>query len=181
MLPKELIKNILSDIRVELKDEFDKNFERKSFFNQKWARRKFDYRGGSLMSKSGALRRSIRAQVSAHGISFITDVPYASIHNNSGEIAVTRKMKGFFWKMYYKEGGKIKTLKNGSKSHSKVSIQANDLAEFYKAMALKKVGDKIKIPQRQFIGSHPNVEAAVRAIIEENVNEYFNNLKILEK
>lgn len=181
MLPAELIKNILSDIKVELKDEFDKNFERKAFFNKKWARRKVDSGIGSLMTKSGALRRSIRAQISANGISFTADVPYASIHNNGGDIKVTRKMKRFFWAMYYKEGGKVKTLKNGEKSRSKQSVQANTLADFYKAMALKKEGDVIKIPKRQFIGTHPTVEAAVRAIIEQNVKEYFNNLNLFKK
>lgn len=113
MLPAELTKHILKDIKVELKDEFDKNFERKAFFNEKWARRKYPYPNGTLMARSGNLRKSIKATISANGISFTSDLPYAAIHNEGGEITVTRKMKGFFWKMYYKEGGKIKTLKSG--------------------------------------------------------------------
>lgn len=35
MAPANLIKHILKDIKVELKDEFDKNFERKAFFHRK--------------------------------------------------------------------------------------------------------------------------------------------------
>jgi phage gpG-like protein len=38
-----------------------------------------------------------------------------------------------------------------------------------------KKGSKIKMPQRQFIGNAPEVEKAVREIIEENVEKYFNN------
>lgn len=33
---QQLKRNILSDMRVELTEEFDKNFERKAFFTDKW-------------------------------------------------------------------------------------------------------------------------------------------------
>ena len=36
---EQLKRNILSDMRVELTEEFDKNFERKAFFNSKWKKR----------------------------------------------------------------------------------------------------------------------------------------------
>ena len=36
-----IIRNILQDVRVELSDEFDRNFERQAFFNEKWQRRRF--------------------------------------------------------------------------------------------------------------------------------------------
>ena len=36
---EQLKRNILSDMRVELTKEFDKNFERKAFFSDKWKRR----------------------------------------------------------------------------------------------------------------------------------------------
>ena len=39
-----------------------------------------------------------------------------------------------------------------------------------------KVGATIRIPQRKFLGASPEVEAAVRAIIEENLTEYINNI-----
>ena len=32
----QLKRNILNDMRVELADEFDRNFERKAFFTRKW-------------------------------------------------------------------------------------------------------------------------------------------------
>jgi hypothetical protein len=40
-------------------------------------------------------------------------------------------------------------------------------AEFYRAMALKKVGSKIKIPERRFIGWSPELEKACTDIIIE--------------
>ncbi len=40
-------------------------------------------------------------------------------------------------------------------------------------MALKKEGSTIKIPRRRFLGTSPEVEKAVREIVEENLTEYF--------
>ena len=39
-------------------------------------------------------------------------------------------------------------------------------------MALKKAGTTIKIPRRRFLGTSPEVEQAVRNIIEENLEGY---------
>lgn len=96
-MSQELIKNILSDIKVELADEFDRNFERKGFFGRAWKPSKFDNKRGTLMMLSGRLRRSIRAQVSGSAVSFSSSEAYAAIHNEGGEIAVTAKMKKYFW------------------------------------------------------------------------------------
>lgn len=41
-------------------------------------------------------------------------------------------------------------------------------------LALMKVGKTIKIPRRRFLGTSPEVEQAVREIIEENITEYFS-------
>lgn len=178
----ELIHNILNDVRVELGQQFDKNFERKAFFTNAWARRKLPAGGkGTLMATTGALRRSITSSISGNSLTFSSRRLYSSIHNEGGEIAITRQMQRFFWAMYYKYGGKVKTLKNGRKSGSKGSVRSSEMAEFYKGMALKKIGDKIKIPQRQFLGWHPSLDTVVKAIITKNVTEYFENLKIINK
>ncbi len=78
---KQLKNNILGDIQVELKDEFDKNFERKSFFSKAWAARKDKTANGSLLNVTGTLRRSIKSGVSGNGVRFSSSVPYAEIHN----------------------------------------------------------------------------------------------------
>jgi phage gpG-like protein len=49
-------------------------------------------------------------------------------------------------------------------------------AEFWKALALMRVGSAIKIPKRQFLGVAPEVEATVREIIEDNISEYLDNI-----
>lgn len=150
---RKVVRRILSDIRVELGDEFDQNFERQGFFSEKWQRRKSPIRGdGHILVASGDLRKSIRSRSDESSITFYSDLAYAGIHNEGGEIKVTAKMKRFFWHKYY---------------------ETKD--EFWKAMALMKVGKTIKIPRRQFLGMAPEVETEVRKIIEDNLTQYFEH------
>ncbi len=174
---REIFGRILRDIQVELGDEFDQNFERQGFFSEKWTRRKSPTRpGGLILVDSGALRQSIRSEIRNSSIVFLTDHPAAAIHNEGGEIVVTAKMKRFFWYKYYSATGSFGRKKDGSRRNDKRTLQLSDEADFWKAMALMRVGSKIRIPQRKFLGTSPEVEAAVRQIIEENLNEYVNNI-----
>lgn len=174
---REIFRQILRDIDVELKEEFDQNFERQAFFSEKWARRKSPTRpGGLILVDSGALRQSIRSEIRESSIVFMSDHPGAAIHNEGGEIKVTAKMKRFFWHKYYAATGSFGRRKDGSFRQDKKNNQLSSEADFWKAMALMKVGATIKIPQRKFLGTSPEVEAAVRQIIEENLTEYVNNI-----
>ena len=174
---RAVFRSILRDIQVELGDEFDQNFERQAFFSQAWQRRKSPTRpGGHLLVDSGVLRQSIRSEIRESSIVFLADHPAAAIHNEGGEIKVTAKMKGFFWRKYYTATGSFDRKKDGSLRQNKKNKQLSSEADFWKAMALMKVGATIKIPQRKFLGASPEVEAAVREIIEENLTEYINNI-----
>lgn len=143
---KQLLKDILSDIRVELLDEFDKNFERKGFFGNRWPPRKFQNNRGTLLMQSGKLRRSIQATVGSTSVTFTSSEPYAAIHNEGGKIKVTEKMRKYFWAKY-----------------------AETKDEQWKWLALKKVGSTLTIPERRFIGDAPEVKKIVEDIIAENV------------
>ena len=169
------INNILRDIQVELTDEFDRNFEREAFFSEAWERRRSPVRAnGHLLVDSGTLRRSIRSEIKESSIVFKSDLPYAAIHNEGGEIKVTQRMKKFFWYKYYSTTGTFGRRKDGSLRRDKRNNRLTTEAEFWKCMALMKVGASLKIPRRQFLGKSPEVEQAVREIIEENITEYFN-------
>lgn len=171
----KIIKRILRDIQVELGDEFDRNFERQAFFSEAWARRKSPNRpGGTLLIDTGNLRRSVRSRTTENSITFFTDLPYAAIHNDGGEIVVTAKMKRFFWYKYYEATGSFGRKKNGERRNDKRMRQLSTEADFWRFMALKRAGTTIRIPRRRFLGAGPEVELIVRKIIEENLNEYFN-------
>jgi len=149
--------DILEDMRVELSDEFDRNFERKGFFSDKWKPRAHDYTKGSLLAVSSKLRRSIKggAETLADGVRFSSSVPYAAIHNEGGKITVTAKMKKFFWAKF-KQTGEVG----------------------WKYMALMKVGAVITIPQRQFIGDGSETQDIIRGVLDRNLDKY--NLKLTE-
>ena len=173
---QKIIRNILNDIRVEMGDEFDKNFQRQAFFSEAWQRRKSPTRpGGSTLIDTGKLRQSIQSKSTESSITFYSTLPYATIHNDGGEIKVTRKMKRYFWHKYYSATGSFGRKKNGERRNDKRTIQLSTEAEFWKCLALMKEGKSIKIPRRRFLGVAPEVEKVVTEIIEENLTEYFEN------
>jgi len=145
--------DILSDMRVDLSDEFDRNFERKAFFSDKWRPRAHDYPCGSLLMVSGAMRRSAQGQVSGNGVRFSSSLPYATLHNEGGKITVTAKMKRFFWAKY-KETGE----------------------ESWRRMALMKVGKVITMPERRFIGDGPDTQRIIREVIDRNLQQFNTQL-----
>ena len=157
-------KNILRDVKTNLMDEFDRNFERKAFFDRPWSPTKLTNNKGSLMMRTGALRRSLKGTISGESIVFNSSLPYASIHNEGGEIVVTQKMKKFFWAMYYKASGAVK-------GKSQRDVLLTQEAAQWKALALQKVGARMKIEQRQFIGDHPQVKGIIEQAIDSNLKE----------
>lgn len=174
---RQVFKRILKDIQIDLGDEFDQNFERQAFFNEAWARRKSSIRkNGHLLVDTGALRRSVHSEIKESSIVFRSDLPYAAIHNEGGEIKVTAKMKRYFWHRYYEATGSFGRRKDGSLRQDKRNNQLTEEADFWKAMALMRVGSTITIPKRQFLGTSPEVEASVRRIIEDNLTEYINEI-----
>ena len=183
---RTIFRSILRDIQVELGDEFDRNFERQAFFSQAWSRRKSPTRpGGHLLVDTGGLRRSVHSEIRDSSVVFLSDHPAAAIHNEGGEIRVTERMKRYFRAKFYETQGRFgrksndrpeRTLSDGGFYAWTSKMSLNNISEFWRIMALMKVGSTIKIPQRKFLGASPEVEAAVRQIIEENLTEYINNI-----
>lgn len=185
------ISKTLKDIKVEAADEFDANFNRQAFFNEKWARRKYnDDESRGLLVQSGTLRRSITADVTDRDSVLVqTTVPYARFHNEGGTITVTSRMKKYFWWKYITIVGskrpkagtattyseRFQRKKNGELRNNRRNRELTEEAKFYKYMALKKTGSKITIPKRQFIGNHPDLEKLLKAIAEKNAIEIFSS------
>ena len=187
-LVKQYIDLTISDIRVEATEMFDKNFQREAFFNEKWARRKFnDDDTRNILTKNGTLRTSILSKVEGNKIVFETTVPYAAIHNEGGTIVVTHKMKMFFRAKCYEAlglkrkskanlEGKKRVLSDGGFYAWTQKMKLTKEAEFWRAMALKPIDSKIVIPKRQFIGTHPELEAAIFEIAEKNAIKIFKDV-----
>lgn len=176
-----LMRDTLKDIKVELDDEFQQNFRREAFFSDKWQRRKYDDGSNRKvlqgLGKSGVHLSQIAASGRIEGskVVYSSTLPYAAIHNEGGTITVTAKMKRYFWAKYIEATGSFSYKKDGQQRNTQRQRKLSADSEFYKAMALKKAGDKIKIPKRQFIGMHPSLNAAITEIIEKNLDEFFKN------
>lgn len=171
----DLKRKFLSDLRVELLDEFDQNFTRRAFFDEPWPKRKHAGKG-SLMQVSGRGRRSIRGETTANGVRWFSDTEYMGIHNRGGKIKITPKMRRYFWAQYYKHNGQMTyAIKNKKVGNSQRNRHMSIEAEFWKNMALTKK-DTIEIPKRQVIGDHRRVGEIVKEIANRNLQEHMKRL-----
>lgn len=165
-----------------VRDSVRDNFRKGGFYGQTWKppmRTDLGFEGpsyGPMLSGTNHLMMSTDYVAEPGRVIIQNSLIYAQIHNEGGEITVTKRMKGYFWSMYYKRGlvgemyGKAKGKKNRQKAGN-----LNAEAQFWRNMALKKVGDKIKIPQRQFLGEHPEVNRIVREVINQELLNFINN------
>lgn len=182
-----LVQMLLKDIRVDLEDEFGRNFERQGFFTEAWQRRVGPLRkGGATLVDSGALRRSFRCEVRDGALVFVYGAPYAGYHNEGATVRVTERMKMYFRHRYYELASGGKTASYGKTGASAVGRRLTDggfyalmekrggsaEAKFWGYMSLKKVGSIIKIPMRRFLGQSAEVERIVRKVIEDGLEEY---------
>lgn len=153
-------------------------FFKESFINEgftdssftPWKKTNNPMMGKRTLYKNGTLMQSVRKkEETPQRIVIESDLPYSEIHNNGGFIIVTAKMKKFFWAKYIEFAGikkddtgktnwndwtNIKTNKKGDRaSLSSKNKTISSKAKFFKAMALKPVGSKIKIDKTQFMGN----------------------------
>ena len=176
---QKIIRNILNDVRVELSDEFDRNFERQAFFNEAWQRRSSPTRpGGSILIDTGKLRQSISSRTTDSSITFCSTLPYAAIHNDGGEIKVTARMKRFFWHKYHEATGSFGRKKNGERRNDKRTVQLSTEAEFWKHMALMKEGKTSRYRAADFLEhrqkwskrSRTSSRRTLQSILNTNIN-----------
>jgi phage gpG-like protein len=168
---QDFFKNIIKDLEVDLSDEFDLNFQNKSFFGKAWENTSIPNKRGSLMMRTGKLRQSIKARTDNNSITWTSSLPYASLQNEGGEVVVTEKMKRFFWAMFYKSNGAVSKTAKGDARNNDRNKKLTAEAQIWRALALQKVGAKMKIKQRQFIGDHPKVRQRIEAVVDKNMQD----------
>jgi phage gpG-like protein len=143
--------------------------EQKDIKGNAFQKRTYDLqnrKGRAVLIQKGDLRRSIQIKEKTDtSLTLTADTTlvgsafdYAEIHNEGGEIVVTEKMKAFFWAKYYETEGRQSTNKRGERRNTKQNKQLSQDALFWRNLALKKVGDKITIPQRRFIGENEELK-----------------------
>ena len=144
-------------------------FFKESFVNEgwtdgaltKWKKSSTPLAGKRTLYKSGKLMQSIRKlEATDQRLVVIADSDHAEIHNEGGYITVTEQMKRYFW---------VQHLKFKKRNKKK--------AEFCKFMALKKVGSKVKIDKRQFIGESRTLMQNLDSWFRGSVNSNFDKTK----
>ena len=165
---QKIIRNILNDVRVELSDEFDRNFERQAFFNEAWQRRSSPIRpGGSILIDTGKLRQSISSRTTDSSITFCSTLPYAAIHNDGGEIKVTARMKRFFWHKYHEATGSFGRKKNGERRNDKRTVQLSTEAE---RASRYRAADFLEHRQKWSKRSRTSSRRTLQSILNTNIN-----------
>lgn len=129
--------------------------------------------GKKVLQVSGRLRDAIRIiSCDPHqariGVDNPDIAPYAVLHNYGGSVAVTAKMKRYFWAQYAKNT----TRRVGG--DGRVRVRERGDAPFYKAMALKKVGSRINYPARTFIHDGADIERG----IERELTRFFGDINL---
>ena len=156
-------------VGVSVRDSVRQNFRQGNFYGKdRWEtplRTTLGFRGaagqyGPLLSRSNHLMMNTDYQPLPGKVIIRNTEVYAATHNDGDEIAVTERMKRFFW---------AKHLEN-KKRMGKDAPET----EFWKNMALKKPGSHIKIPSRHFLGPDEKVDAIVNHIINKELQEFVN-------
>lgn len=152
-MDNSLLQKIMRDVKVELTEEFDLNFARKAFFDRKWAPLSPHYQPtrGSMLLRTGALRRSLRSRIDGTRLIYSSSLPYAGIHNFGGtvrqEFVPTPKMRRWAWARF-----------------------RESREEKFRRMALaKRIRRTIHIPARPFVGDHPRVRELIGEVVARRI------------
>lgn len=156
-------------VGVSVRDSIRQNFRQGSFYGDgRWEqplRVTLGFRGapgqrGPLLSGSNHLMMNTDYQPLPGRVIIRNNEVYAATHNDGEDINVTERMKRFFWAKHMED---------------KERLGANaPETEFWKHMALKKPGSRIRIPQRHYLGPGPAVDKIVNDIINKELQEFIN-------
>lgn len=156
---KTFLNNVMRDLKTELDDEFDRNFERKAFFDRPWAplSKNYETSEGSVLMRTGALRRSLHSRIDGTQLIYESSLKYAALQNEGGTIrqdfVPSDKMRRWAW----------------AKARERREQGDKPGEEKFRRMALaKRIKRTIAVPARPFIGEHPRVREIAAAIVREN-------------
>lgn len=144
-------------IGTEVINSATDNFRSESYFGKKWPKRKDKKNTRKLLVKTGTLQRSPRIIRSQPGLIAVgSDVPYAPIHNNGGNINRAARSETFV-RHRYKSGKRKGLFKRGTTTGQGFTFK----------------NYSINMPRRQFLGAHPKLKSSLQNIIKEEIESAF--------
>lgn len=96
------------------------------------------------------------------------EVPYAEAHNEGAKIEISDKMRKYFWRQYYKLGGKEKAKAKKEEGAS------TEEWEIWRNLALKQTD--IVIPRRRFIYNSVRLERDITRAIKMTLEKGLNSV-----
>lgn len=177
-IAEKIIQNASRYAAAESVKFFKESFVKGGFTDtsfEAWEKSKSPLAGKKTLYKQGNLMQSIQKASASTTDKIIIEnqMPYSEIHNEGGTIIVTEQMKKFFWSKYYELAEKTTRTKKGVQSKSQSNQRINAKARFCKTMALMKVGSKIKIPKRQFMGHSTTMMLQFEAFMHQQQEKLF--------
>lgn len=115
-----------------------------------------------LTSGHNHLMKSIQYKTGQGEVTIESPVPYATIHNEGGDIPVTEQMKKYAWHKVYSESGIV--------GKGKLPKELKPEAKFWRGLALTKK-NYIHIPQRQFMGESSELMEKVEKAVQESIDK----------
>jgi len=174
---ENLLRDTARMAAVESVNFFKESFRNGGFTDTafvKWEDKKSPLGGKRTMYGTGTLMQSIqKTEENTQRVVVSSGTPYSALHNDGGTVTVTAQMKKYWWAQYYKLSGKTKTTKRGKQANTASNRKLNAKAEYCKRMALMKVGSKIKIPKRQFMGESQTLMNELDQKLQAKIAEYW--------
>ncbi len=142
-----------------------------------WPKRKFETdrnrANRQVLTKRGSLAASIHQKNNSRGkIEIYTEKPYAKLMNDGGTVTITPKMRRFFWAMYFKELGRIRTNKQGAQS-IKSGQKVNEIAKIWRNLAMHK-GNQLKFQKREFFYDSPVLADQIGKYLVQTISKLTN-------
>ena len=129
-----------------------------------WKKRKRKDRG-SLMTKSGRLKRSIRKlSYTRNSVTIGTDVPYAQIHNDGGTINKTVRVKSHTRKVTKR----ARSERTGRVLKKRVSNGTTTVKAHTRKM-------NTTYPQRQFLGESALLMRRIERLTQREIDKILNS------
>ena len=169
-LKKLYLRRLPVKVGRAVRDSVRQNFRQGNFYGgDRWQtplRTTLGFRGvsgqyGPLLSGSNHLMKNTNYQALPGRVIIRNGEVYAATHNDGDDIGVTERMKRFFWAKHLE--------------HKKRMGVAAPETEFWKRMALKKPGSRIKIPRRHFLGPSKEVDKIVMDVVNKELQQFINN------
>lgn len=183
------LENAMVEIGNTAKVFFVDNFRKQGFDDksvQKWKKRKLSERKGrgstksaaelgtvrsvkagrAILVKTGDLRRSIirnPANRAALSVKISTDLPYAKIHNQGGNVVQYVKPHRRFVNQGDKIGTGVYNVKSRREKQQAIKIKQD----------VKGFSRKLKMPKRQFMGDSYNLNEKIKKVIIKRLDKVF--------